>query len=249
MDRRGFVRNTATLGLGACGLMGATSALSAHGAPVAGGAAAQLGGAALGAVEFSLPPLPYAYDALAPFLSEETLRLHHDKHHQGYVNGLIAAEEKVMEARRSGDYDNIAALSDALAFHYSGHLLHSLYWTSMSPNGGGMPEGELLELMDLNFGDCHAFRSQFIAAGNKVQGSGWGVLAWQPLGQKLVVLQALNHQNCTQWGVTPIMVCDVWEHAYYVDYRNRRSDYTEAFFDVIDWSAVSQRLIEAKGAG
>jgi superoxide dismutase, Fe-Mn family len=192
-----------------------------------------------------LPLLPYDYDALEPYLDEQTLRIHHDKHHQGYVSGLNEAEDKLQQARQAGDFANIRALSDALAFNYSGHLFHSIYWTNMSPNGGGRPEGALAEQIEKDFASFDTFRSQFLAATNAVQGSGWGVLVWQPLGQQLVILQAEKHQNLAQWGAVPIMVLDVWEHAYYLQYQNRRPEFTEGFFDVVNWSEVARRFEQA----
>jgi Fe-Mn family superoxide dismutase len=193
----------------------------------------------------TLPDLPYAYDALAPFLGEQTLRTHHDKHHQGYVDGLNDAEARIEQAREAGEFSDVRAICDALAFNYSGHLFHSLYWQCMSPEGGGEPEGALLEQIDNDFEDFATFQSQFLAATNAVQGSGWGVLAWQPQGQKLVVLQAEKHQNLAEWGAVPVLVLDVWEHAYYLDYQNERSRYTEAFFDVINWDFVGRRFEQA----
>ncbi|NLO04569.1 MAG: superoxide dismutase [candidate division WS1 bacterium] len=193
---------------------------------------------------FELPDLPYAYDALEPFLGEQTMRLHHDKHHQGYVDSLNAAEEKAEKARESGDFSSIRAISDAMAFNYSGHLFHSLFWTCMSPDGGGQPSGALADRINTDFGDFESFKAQFLAASNDVQGSGWGVLAWQPLGNKLVILQAEKHQNLSQWGAQPILVLDVWEHAYYLDYQNERKRFTAAFFDVVDWASVAGRFEE-----
>ncbi len=189
-----------------------------------------------------LPDLPYAYDALEPFLNEETMHLHHDKHHAGYVKGLNEAEGKIKAAQQSGDFSAIRALCDALAFNYSGHLFHTLFWNNMSPEGGGDPEGELAVQINKDFGSFATFKAQFLAASNSVQGSGWGVLAWQPLGSHLVILQAEKHQNLAQWGVTPILVLDVWEHAYYLQYQNRRPEFTEGFFTVINWDDVAARL-------
>ena len=195
---------------------------------------------------FELPDLPYQYDALEPFLGEQTLTLHHGKHHQGYVNGLNEAEEKVAAAREAGDFGSIRALSDAMAFNYSGHLFHSIFWTCMSPDGGGEPDGALAEQINKDFGGFDAFRAHFLAATNAVQASGWGVLAWQPLGGKLVILQAEKHQNLSEWGAQPILVLDVWEHAYYLDYQNRRSEFTEGFFDVINWASIAERLASCR---
>ena len=203
-------------------------------------------GGGVGQMAFELPDLPYAYDALEPFLGAQTLTLHHDKHHAGYVNGLNEAEAKLTAAREAGDFSTMRALCDALAFNYSGHLLHSIFWTNMAPDGGGEPSGDLANAIADAFGDYATFKAEFLAATNSVQGSGWGVLGWQPLGEKLVVLQAEKHQNFAQWGVTPILVLDVWEHAYYLDYQNRRADFTAAFFDVVNWSDVAQRLAAAR---
>ena len=187
-----------------------------------------------------LRPLPYRYDALEPYLSEELVRVHHDKHHQAYVDGLNAAEEKLAAAREMGDFSDIRAICEALAFNYSGHLLHSLYWKSMEPDGGRGPSGALAEQIARDFGRLEDLEAEFLAAANGVQGSGWAVLAWQLLGEKLVVLQAENHQNLAQWGVIPILALDVWEHAYYLQYANRRQQYTSGFFDVVNWEEAAK---------
>ena len=193
-----------------------------------------------------LPDLPYAYEALEPFLSAETMHLHHDKHHAGYVNGLNEAEGQLRQAREAGDFSGVRALSDVVAFNYSGHLLHSLFWTSMSPDGGGRPDPELQAQIATDFGSCEALRGQFLAAANSVQGSGWVILAWQPLGERLVVLQAEKHQNMAEWGATPILALDVWEHAYYLQYQNRRTEFTAKFLDVVNWSDAADRLQHAR---
>ena len=197
---------------------------------------------------FELPELPYAYNALEPYLNEETLKFHHDKHHNAYVTALNEAEEKLAKAQEAGDFAAIRALCNAIAFNYSGHLLHSLFWTNMSPDGGGEPSGVLAEQIAKDFKSFDTFKAQFLAASNAVQGSGWGILAWQPLGQKLVILQTEKHQNEAQWGVTPLLVLDVWEHAYYLQYQNRRPDFTKGFFDVVNWDDVAQRLEMARKA-
>ncbi|MGD9495890.1 MAG: superoxide dismutase [Armatimonadota bacterium] len=185
-----------------------------------------------------LPELPYAYNALEPFLSEQALRLHHDRHHRAYVEGLNEAERRLNERRAANDLSGIRALCDALAFNYSGHLFHSIFWQCMSPSGGGLPSGAFAEQVEHDFESFAAFRAQLVTAANTVQDSGWAVLAWQPLGQQLVILQAEKHQDLAQWGVTPVLVIDVWEHAYYLDYRNDRSRYVEGFFDVVNWDCV-----------
>lgn len=191
---------------------------------------------------FELPELPYAYNALEPYLNEETLHLHHDKHHAGYVNGLNEAETKLTAAQESGDFSAIRALCNALSFNYSGHLLHTIFWHNMKPGGGGEPTGELAVQLEKDFRSFEVFRKQFLAATNAVQGSGWGILGWQPWGNKLVILQTEKHQDMAQWGVTPILVLDVWEHAYYLQYQNRRPEFTAGFFEVVNWDDVAQRL-------
>ncbi len=196
---------------------------------------------------YTLPELPYAYDALEPFLNAETMHLHHDKHHAAYVNALNEAEQKIQAAQQAGDFSALRALCDALAFNYSGHLLHSLFWTNMKPGGGGAPSGALAEQIAKDFGSFEVFKAQFLAATNLVQGSGWGILAWEPVAQKLVILQAEKHQNLAQWGVTPVLVLDVWEHAYYLQYQNRRPDFTAGFFaHAVNWEDVAQRLAAAR---
>jgi superoxide dismutase, Fe-Mn family len=194
----------------------------------------------------TLPDLPYAYEALEPFLSAETLHLHHDKHHQAYVNGYNDAEAKLKAAEEKGDFAAIRALCDALAFNYSGHLLHSMFWTNMKPGGGGEPGGDLAAQIAKDFGSFETFQAEFLAAANAVQGSGWAVLVWQPIGERLVVLQAEKHQNLAEWGAVPILVLDVWEHAYYLQYQNRRVDFTAAFMGVVNWDDVAARLKAAK---
>jgi Fe-Mn family superoxide dismutase len=194
----------------------------------------------------NLPRLPYAYDALEPFLSRQALEIHYEKHHRSYVERLNAAEGRIEEAREAGDFASIRAVCDALSFNYSGHLFHSIYWQCMSPDGGGEPEGALAHQIERDFGGLRGLRSQMVAATTAVQASGWGVLAWQPLGQRLVVLQAEKHQNLAQWGAVPLLVLDAWEHAYYLDYQNERARYSEAFFDVVDWEFVGRRLEQAR---
>ncbi len=188
-----------------------------------------------------LPPLPYEYNALEPYLSEETLHLHHDKHHAAYVTGLNAAEEKVQAALKSGDFAAANSLAKDLAFHGSGHLLHSMFWKDMKPGGGGAPSGELAEAINKSFGSFDAFKGLFLATSNAIQGSGWGVLAYRYKDDALVVLGAENHEDRTQWGAKPLLVLDVWEHAYYLQYQNKRPDWTKAFMDnLVNWDSVAE---------
>jgi len=195
---------------------------------------------------YSLPPLPYTYDALEPYVDKETLLIHHDKHHAGYVKKLNAAMKELSDARTSGDYRLIKHLSKEVAFNGSGHILHSLYWQSMSPKGERKPKGDLLPAIIKDFGSLKNFNDQFQSATEAVEGSGWGILCFEPLGNRLMILQAEKHQNLSVWDSYPLLVCDVWEHAYYLKYQNRRGDYIKNFMAVINWSTAENRYTEAK---
>ncbi|MDX2175607.1 MAG: superoxide dismutase [Candidatus Sumerlaeia bacterium] len=202
----------------------------------------------------TLPPLPYDYNALEPYIDEQTMRLHHDLHHKSYVDGLNAAEAKLAEAREKGDFAAVKHLSRECAFHGSGHFNHVLFWETMHApaekggKGGGKPNGDLADAIARSFGDYDKFQAQFLAASNTVQASGWGVLAYRPQVDDLVILQSEQHQNLSQWGVVPILMVDVWEHAYYLKYQNRRPEYTKAFMQVVHWDAVAEKLKKATGA-
>ena len=189
-----------------------------------------------------LPDLPYAYDSLVPVIDEPTLQLHHDKHHAGYVKGLNRAEVKLAEVRSAGDFALIKHLERELAFHGSGHILHTLYWQSLSSSGGGEPDGSLAGAISETFGSFKAFRGQMSAAAKSVEGSGWGILGFNPTFNSLTILQVEKHQNLTQWGCIPLLVIDVWEHAYYLQYQNRRAEYVENLFDIIDWTDVGTKF-------
>jgi Fe-Mn family superoxide dismutase len=193
-------------------------------------------------------PLPYPDDALEPHIDKETMVIHYGKHHAGYVRGLNKALKDLAAARESGDFALIKHLSREVAFHGSGHVLHTLYWANMAAPGGREPAGELLEAIGRSFGRFDRFRSQFSAATNSVEASGWGILAVEPFHGRLVILQAEKHQDLTIWGVWPLLVCDVWEHAYYLRYQNRRDAYIENFLKVINWPEVETRYKVATGA-
>jgi len=196
--------------------------------------------------EYILPPLPYDYDALEPYIDKKTLKLHHDKHNAGYVKKYNTVLEKLSEARKVGDYSLIKHWSRELAFHGSGHILHTLYWQSMSPKGRREPKGELLTAIKRDFGSFDNFKAQFLAATKGIEGSGWGIFCLEPFGNRLILLQAEKHQDLTIWGVYPLMACDVWEHAYYLKYQNRRGEYISNFMKVINWPFVESRYLQAK---
>ncbi len=196
----------------------------------------------------TLPPLPYAYDALEPYIDAETMRLHHDKHHQGYVNGLIKTEAELAKARESGDYSLIQHWSRSLAFNNGAHFLHSLFWEIMAPNGkggGGEPTGDLKTAIDESFGSFNAFKAQFSAAAKAVEGSGWALLHYRKADQRLIVLQAENQHKLSPWGSTPILGLDVWEHAYYLKYRNDRGGYVTNWWNIVNWRQVAKNMHEA----
>lgn len=191
--------------------------------------------------KYILPKLPYAYDALEPYIDEQTMRLHHDIHHQGYVKGLNTATEKVKEAIEQNNFGMIKHWQRELAFHGAGHFLHSIFWQNMGSEQG--TRSALLEkYLVKSFGSYDGFKKYFTAASGVVEGSGWGILAYQPEADKLVILQAEKHQNLSQWTAVPLLVIDVWEHAYYLKYQNKRGAYIDAFFNVINWGAVSERF-------
>lgn len=195
--------------------------------------------------KYSLPKLPYAYDALEPHIDRQTMELHHDKHHAGYVRGLNNAVEKIGEATDSGKFDLIKHWEREAAFHGAGHFLHTIFWNNMGPRQGKR-SSELEKMIKSSFGSFDKFRSLFIEASTKVEGSGWGILAYEPHSNRLMMLQAEKHQNQSPWLTVPILVIDVWEHAYYLKYQNKRKDYVQAFFNVINWDDVSARLDAAK---
>jgi len=196
--------------------------------------------------QHQLPALPYPYYALEPVISQTTLKIHHDKHHKSYVDGLNKAEISLEEIRKKNDYSYIKYWEKELAFNGSGHILHSIYWTIMAPLGtGGQPGPQTLSNINSYFGSFNAFKEQFKNATEKVEASGWGILTWQPTWRRLEILQAEKHQNLTQWSGIPILVCDVWEHAYYLDYQNERKRYIDTWWNLINWYEVEKRLLLA----
>lgn len=192
-----------------------------------------------------LPPLPYAYNALEPYIDAETMRLHHDKHHLSYVQGLNKAELELEKARKSGNFDLVKHWERELAFNGAGHYLHTLFWDTMSPNGGGKPTGPIAEQIQRTFGSFEQFQKQFTAAADKVEGGGWAILVWSPRSRRVEILQAEKHQNLSQWDVIPLLPLDVWEHAYYLKYKNERAKYIEAWWHVVNWPYVNERYITA----
>ena len=189
-----------------------------------------------------LPPLPYPYNSLEPHIDEQTMKLHHDKHHLAYVNGLNTAEAKLDEARKSGDFALVKHWEREAAFHGAGHFLHCIFWSNMTPNGGGQPSGDLMAAITARFGSYEACMKQFKAAGTAVEGSGWVILVYNLMTRTLDILTAEKHQDLSQWVTVPLLACDVWEHAYYLKYQNNRAAYLEGFEKVINWKDVAERF-------
>jgi Fe-Mn family superoxide dismutase len=197
-------------------------------------------------LSYSLPELPYDYAALEPHISGQIIELHHDKHHNTYVQGANTTVDKIAAARDADDFGAIVGLEKTLAFNLSGHVLHSIYWTNMSPEGGGSPEGALSDAIDAEFGAFTKFKSQLTQATSTVQGSGWGALAWDPLGQRLIIEQIYDHQGNIGQGAIPLLVIDIWEHAFYLQYKNVKADYVTAFWQLVNWTNVASRYEAAK---
>ena len=190
----------------------------------------------------TLPDLPYAYDALEPFYDAQTVKLHHDMHHKAYVDGLNNAEAKLAEAIANNDFALIKHIERELAFHGSGHILHTMFWENMKPSGGGPAYGAIADLMVRDFGSFENCKKAFSASAAAVEGSGWAILACNPIFEKLVLLQAEKHQDLTQWGAVPLLVLDVWEHAYYLKYQNKRAAWIEAWWNLVNWDDVNRRV-------
>lgn len=194
-------------------------------------------------VEYELPDLPYDYSALEPAYSSELLQLHHDAHHRAYVDGANATAARIRDAVSADDFANVNALQRDLAFHVSGHVLHSLFWKCMTPAGEPAPTGALAGVIERDFGGFDEFRSLFQAAGGALQGSGWVALSFDSSSDTLRVEQRLDHQHNAIAGSTPLLVMDMWEHAFYLQYRNDKKAWMKAFFELIDWAGVAKRYL------
>ena len=196
--------------------------------------------------DYTLPELAYDYSALAPSISATIMELHHSKHHQAYVTGANAALASLAEARDRADLGNVNKLEKDLAFNLGGHVNHSIFWTNLSPDGGDKPTGELASAIDDHFGSFDKFAAHFTAAAMGVQGSGWAALTWDSIGQNLLINQFFDQQSNFAAGTVPLLLLDVWEHAYYLDYKNVRADYVKAFWNIANWANVQARFAVAR---
>jgi superoxide dismutase, Fe-Mn family len=195
--------------------------------------------------QYVLPELPYAYDALEPHIDTQTMELHHSRHHQAYVNGLNRALSTARELAGGEEIDGqkLTGVQRDISFNGGGHVLHSIFWATMGPrNGGagGQPQGEIARALDRSFGSFGGFRRYFSSVAAGVKGSGWALLAYEPLGDNLIVLQFNDQDLRYIASAQPLMGIDVWEHAYYLKYQNRRAEYVEAWWNVVNWSAVNE---------
>jgi len=195
---------------------------------------------------YSLPELPYDYAALEPHISARIMELHHSKHHAAYVAGANAALEQMEEARANNSFGTINKLEKDLAFHLGGHINHSIFWTNLAPDAADHPSGELAAAIEEFFGSFDAFKAHFSAASLGIQGSGWGILSWDPVGARLIIQQLFDQQANTAQATIPILQLDMWEHAFYLDYQNVKADYVTAFWNIVNWDNVAQRFAAAR---
>lgn len=197
-------------------------------------------------MEHTLPPLPYEYGALSPVINADIMELHHKKHHATYVNNLNNAEKQLQEAQAAGDIGKMIALQPALKFNGGGHINHSIFWTVMSPNGGGEPSGDILSAIHRDFGSYDSMREKLSAASIGVQGSGWGWLGFNKTTRTLAIATCANQDPLeATTGLVPLFGIDVWEHAYYLQYKNVRPDYVKAIFNVANWPNIEERFQKA----
>ncbi|MBI3183072.1 MAG: superoxide dismutase [Myxococcales bacterium] len=191
---------------------------------------------------YVLPELRYDFGALEPHLSGKIIELHHGRHHRLYVDGANRAVEELIEARRRDDFQHIAAIQRALAFNVSGHVLHSIYWQNLSPEGGGRPTRALAQAIDRDFGSFDAFKKQLTRVAATIMGSGWAALVWEPVSCRLGTTQIKDHQGEVTQGSVPLLVLDAWEHAWYLQYGADKARYFEAIWNLWNWDDAAARL-------
>jgi len=200
--------------------------------------------------DYTLPDLDYDYGALEPHISGKIMELHHSKHHATYVAGANTALAKLAEAREAGDIQGkVYGLSANLSFHLGGHTNHSIFWKNLSPNGGGEPTGDLAEQIGVDFGGFEPFKAHFTAAATTLQGSGWAILGYDTIGQRLVIEQLTDQSGNTSAALIPVVMLDMWEHAFYLDYQNVKPDYVKAWWNVVNWEDAAERFARAKTQG
>jgi superoxide dismutase, Fe-Mn family len=195
---------------------------------------------------YVLPDLDYDFGALEPHISGQIMELHHGKHHKAYVEKANETLDKLEESRRKDDFSRLAALERSLAFNLSGHILHSIFWKNLTPRGGGEPSGDLAQLIARDFGGFEAFQSQLTEVASTIMGSGWAALVWEPIAQRLLTCQIYDHQSNLSQGGIALLVIDAWEHAYYLQYKNQKTAFFEAVWNLWNWKDVALRLDAAR---
>ncbi len=196
--------------------------------------------------KYTLPELSYDYAALEPNISARIMELHHSKHHAAYVAGANTALDQLAEARDTNNFANVAKYSKDLAFNLGGHTNHSIFLNNLSPECGDKPEGELAAAIDDAFGSFDAFLAHFTAAALVIQGSGWALLSFEGLGGNIVIEQLFDQQGNVPVATTPLLMLDMWEHAFYLDYVNVKADYVKAFWNIVNWADVAKRFDAAR---
>lgn len=186
--------------------------------------------------------LPYSLNALEPFYSRETLNIHYNTLYANYVDNTNKTEEKLKLARKNNDFDNIKCLEKELSFQASGVILHEMFFENMGPAAQSMPNTKLMNQINQDFGTFATFKSQFTASSKVVEASGWNLLVWVPEWKKLEILQCEKHQNLTLWGCKPLLVLDMWEHSYFLQYKANRAAYINAFWNIVNWNLVNKRF-------
>jgi Fe-Mn family superoxide dismutase len=245
LTRRNLLTQTLPVAALGAGLL-STVAFAQQGGAAAGkggGAIEQALAAAFADGQYQLPKLPYAYDALEPHIDAKTVQLHHDKHHKAYVDGLNKALKGLADLRQAGgevDMPKLYGLERDLSFNGGGHVLHTLFWATMGPQAGGAPQGALAEAINTSFGSFDAFKAYFSKVAAGIKGSGWALLAYEPVGRTLNVYGINEHDAHLIPGSIILLPLDVWEHAYYLKYQNVRAEFIAAWWNVVNWAAVGE---------
>jgi Fe-Mn family superoxide dismutase len=197
--------------------------------------------------KYALPPLPYAPDALEPHIDAQTMQLHHGRHHQAYVNNLNNTIAKLTDLQGKPadqiDAAQLSALQRDISFNAGGHILHTVFWAIMAPNAGGAPRGAIGEAIGKAFGSFESFKTYFTKVAAGVKGSGWAIMTYEPIGDALLVTESGDQDLRMVPGAAPLLAIDVWEHAYYLKYQNRRADYINAWWNVVNWPAVDAAYV------
>ena len=232
MDRKEFLQNTAMIGV----TILPTGSLLAEKV-----SANQIDKLTDESGNFVQQSLPYNENFLEPYMDAETLHLHYTFHHGGAVKSANTDLQKIKEALTANNLETVDYWTKKLSYHFSSHILHSIFWTNLT-NKQTAPTGELLKRIEKSYGSYDKLKSYMAATSKNVDGNGWGIVGYQPFSDSITVMQCENHEKLTQWGVIPLLVIDVWEHAYYLKYKNKRGDFVDALFNILNWDNAAERL-------